>query len=66
MLEDGALIVTGASTQDIGAVARAANVTLYELTEHGSSLEHAYLELTGASGYETRTDDGSCLDDRPE
>jgi ABC-2 type transport system ATP-binding protein len=66
MLEDGALIVTGASTQAIGAVARAANVTLFELTEHGSSLEQAYLELTGASDHETKTDDWSHLDDRPE
>jgi ABC-2 type transport system ATP-binding protein len=65
MLDDGALIVTGASTQDIGAVARAANVTLFELTEHGTSLEEAYLELTGASDYETKTDDGSHFDDRP-
>jgi ABC-2 type transport system ATP-binding protein len=66
MLDDGALIVTGASTQDIGAVARAANVTLFELTERGSSLEQAYLELTGASDHETKTDDGSHFDVRPE
>jgi ABC-2 type transport system ATP-binding protein len=66
MLEDGALIVTGVSTQDIGAVALAANVTLFELTEHGSSLEQAYLELTGANDNETKTGDESPLDDRPE
>jgi hypothetical protein len=41
-------------------------VTLFELTEHGSSLEQAYLELTGASDHETKTDDWSHLDDRPE
>jgi ABC-2 type transport system ATP-binding protein len=66
LLEDGALIVTGASTQDIGAVARAANVTLFELTEHGSSLEQAYLELTGANDNEKEAGDESSLDDRPE
>ena len=48
-LEDGALLVTGVSTNDIGAAAREANVTLYELTELPSSLEQVYLELTAAS-----------------
>jgi ABC-2 type transport system ATP-binding protein len=65
-LEDGALIVTGASTQDIGAVARAVHVTLLELTEHGSSLEQAYLELTGASDHETGTVVESGIDGRPK
>jgi ABC-2 type transport system ATP-binding protein len=47
-LEDGALLVTGVSTNDIGAAAREANVTLYELTELPSSLEQVYMELTAA------------------
>jgi hypothetical protein len=36
------------------------------LTEHGSSLEQAYLELTGANDNEKETGDESSLDDRPE
>ena len=48
-LEDGALLVAGVSTEDIGAVAREASLTLYELTEVPSSLEHAYLQLTADS-----------------
>lgn len=48
-LEGGALLVTGVSTQDIGAAAREVNLTLHELTEISSSLEQAYLELTGDS-----------------
>ena len=48
-LEDGALLVTGMSTPDIGRVARDADLVLHELTELPSSLEHAYLELTAGN-----------------
>ncbi|HJQ89758.1 MAG TPA: ABC transporter ATP-binding protein [Propionibacteriaceae bacterium] len=45
-LDDGALLVTGASTEAVGVVAREADLTLHELTELSSSLEQVYLELT--------------------
>ena len=48
-LEDGALLVVGVSTEDIGAAAREANVTLHELTKLPTSLEQAYLQLTADS-----------------
>lgn len=48
-LEDGALLVTGVAAGDIGRAAREANLTLHELTELASSLEQAYLQLTGDS-----------------
>jgi ABC-2 type transport system ATP-binding protein len=46
---DGALRVSGVSTDDIGAVARAHGVTLQELSSQQVSLEQRYLELTAAS-----------------
>ena len=48
-LDDGALLVTGVSTHDIGEAARDANLVLYELTELSNSLEEVYLELTADS-----------------
>ena len=48
-LEDGALLVTGVSTEAIGEAARDANLTVYELTELPSSLEQAYMQLTADS-----------------
>jgi ABC-2 type transport system ATP-binding protein len=48
-LDDGALLVTGVSAQDIGEAARDAAIALRELTEISSSLEQAYLELTASS-----------------
>jgi ABC-2 type transport system ATP-binding protein len=48
-LEDGALLVSGLSSAEIGAAAREANLELHELAEVHSSLEQAYLELTGGS-----------------
>ena len=48
-LEDGALLVTGVTTDDIGAAARAANLTLFELSELSSTLEDAYLQMTSDS-----------------
>ena len=55
-LKDGALLVTGVSSEEIGTAARAANLTLHELTEVPSSLEQAYLQLTADSvEYAART-----------
>lgn len=48
-LDDGALLVTGVATEGIGDAARQADVSLYELTELPSSLEHAFLQLTADS-----------------
>ena len=48
-LEDGALLVTGLTTADVGEAARAAQLVLHELTEIASSLEQAYLQLTASS-----------------
>ena len=49
LLDDGALLVSGASAEQIGDAARADGIALHELTELGGSLEQAYLELTTAS-----------------
>ena len=46
---DGTLRITGASTDDIGALARAIGVTLHELVSEQVSLEQRYLEMTAAS-----------------
>lgn len=48
-IDDGALLVTGASARTIGRVAREVNLTLHELTEMANSLEQVYLELTAAT-----------------
>lgn len=40
------LIVTGVEARDVGVVAGAAGITLYELSNHRASLEEAFLELT--------------------
>lgn len=58
-LDEDGLIVTGASVQDIGAAAREENLTVHELTEVSTSLEQAYLELTGSSvEYAAPSEDG--------
>ena len=44
--EDGALVVTGVSTDQIGTTAAAAGLTVLELTAEQTSLEDAFLELT--------------------
>jgi ABC-2 type transport system ATP-binding protein len=44
---DGSLQVHGTSTAAVGDAAMAAGVTLHELSMHRSSLEQAFLELTG-------------------
>ena len=46
---DGRLAVTGASTDDIGELARANGVTLAELSVQQASLEDRYMELTRES-----------------
>jgi ABC-2 type transport system ATP-binding protein len=43
---DGALVVTGLDSADIGRAARANDITLIELAPLGSSLEEAYFDLT--------------------
>jgi len=49
---DGALTVTGMDARDVGIVAGAAGITLYELSPRNASLEEAFMELTrNASEY---------------
>ncbi|MEW9531881.1 ATP-binding cassette domain-containing protein [Microbispora sp. NPDC049125] len=43
---DGALVVTGMASAEIGKVAMVHGVVLHELTPHRVSLEEAYLDLT--------------------
>jgi ABC-2 type transport system ATP-binding protein len=43
---DGAMIVTGLDSAAIGGAASAHDITLFELTVHGASLEEAFFELT--------------------
>ena len=43
---DGALVVTGMAARDVGIVAGAGGITLYELSPHSASLEEAFMELT--------------------
>ena len=45
-VEDGALIVTGASAGDVGAVAGAAAITVFELATEQASLEDVFVGLT--------------------
>jgi ABC-2 type transport system ATP-binding protein len=44
--EDGALAVSGLSTDQIGTVAGAAGITLLELTAEQASLEEAFVDMT--------------------
>ncbi len=46
---EGVLEVEGASSEQIGTVAAAAHITLYELATQGASLEEAYMALTADS-----------------
>ncbi|MFC8501325.1 ABC transporter ATP-binding protein [Pedococcus sp. NPDC057267] len=46
---DGALEVTGMSTDDVGRAAGAAGITLLELSARQTSLEEAFMDLTGGS-----------------
>jgi ABC-2 type transport system ATP-binding protein len=52
---DGTLAVTGLDARDVGIVAGAAGITLYELSPRSASLEDAFFELTrDATEYKTR------------
>jgi ABC-2 type transport system ATP-binding protein len=43
------------NARDVGIVAGAAGITLYELSPHSASLEEAFMELTrDAAEYRTR------------
>jgi len=44
--EDGALTVSGLSTDQVGTVAGAVGITLLELTAQQASLEEAFMDLT--------------------
>jgi ABC-2 type transport system ATP-binding protein len=53
--EGKGLLIKSAQTDDIGKLAFASKLTVLELTEHGASLEQAFLELTeGSAEYEAR------------
>ena len=43
---DGALLVTGLDCIAVGGIARANDITLFELGAHGASLEEAFFDLT--------------------
>ena len=43
---DGALVVSGLGTAEIGGIASAHGITLYELAVQGASLEEAFFDLT--------------------
>ena len=45
-LDDGAAVVTGLSSEQIGDAAASASIAIHELTALSSSLEDAYLSLT--------------------
>ena len=49
VLDDGALLVSGTSAEQIGDAAGADSLVLHELTEVSGSLEQAYMQLTAAS-----------------
>ena len=52
---DGTLVVTGMDARDVGIVASAAGIALYELSPRSASLEEAFFELTrDATDYTTR------------
>ncbi|MDQ3990241.1 MAG: ABC transporter ATP-binding protein, partial [Actinomycetota bacterium] len=44
---DGALLVDGATTDEIGELAAANGIVLHELTAQRSSLEQAFMQITG-------------------
>ena len=52
---DGALVVTGMAARDVGIVAGAAGITLYELSPQSASLEEAFMELTRHAAEYTTT-----------
>ena len=48
-VNDGALSVSGLTTDDVGRIAFASGVTLFELTPQRASLEEVFMELTADS-----------------
>jgi ABC-2 type transport system ATP-binding protein len=46
---DDTLIVTGLECRDVGIIAAAAGITLYELSRQEASLEEAFMEMTRGS-----------------
>jgi ABC-2 type transport system ATP-binding protein len=52
---DGALRITGATSEQVGEIARSAGLTLQELSTEQASLEQRYMELTG-DAVDFRTD----------
>src|SRR6476661_5101468 len=48
--EDGALVVNGFTTEQVGELAAADAFVLHELTRAGASLEQIFLELTSGAG----------------
>lgn len=44
------LRVTGATSDEVGELARANGATVLELSVHQATLEERYMELTGSSG----------------
>jgi ABC-2 type transport system ATP-binding protein len=50
------LLIKAVKTDDIGKLAKSANLVVLELAEHGASLEQAFLELTeGTAEYKAHT-----------
>ncbi|HEX3789149.1 MAG TPA: ATP-binding cassette domain-containing protein [Pseudonocardiaceae bacterium] len=58
--EDGALVIPGVSTDQVGDIAGANGVVLHELSSQNGSLEQAFMRLTGDS-VEFRTDTAKAL-----
>jgi ABC-2 type transport system ATP-binding protein len=55
--DDGAIVVTGLPSAQVGEIAAGASLTLHELTPVRASLEDAFMELT-ADSVEYRAHDG--------
>jgi ABC-2 type transport system ATP-binding protein len=57
---DGALAVSGLSTDEVGRAAGAAGITLLELAAQQASLEEAFVEMTrDAVEFRARTQEGA-------
>jgi ABC-2 type transport system ATP-binding protein len=57
--DDGTFAVTGLDARDIGTVAAAAGIALYELAFQSASLEEAFMELTRDAAEYTTTTQGA-------
>lgn len=64
--EPGVLEVTGASAEQVADAAASAGLPVYELTQVGSSLEDAYLELTADAVEYHSTPVGTAIDNGAE